>query len=136
MVRPITILLVDDEALVRAATVDMLTDLGHQVIEAGSGAQALELLRTGALPDLVITDYLMPAMNGAELAREIRATAPRLPVLLATGYAKLAGHAMADLPLLPKPFRQAELAATIERLVLARDGDAPARKPARLRVVE
>ena len=133
--RPATILLVDDEAIVRAATVGMLADLGHQVIEAGSGAQALELLRTGAAaPDLVITDYLMPIMNGAELAREIRALRPGLPILLATGYASLAGNTMADLPLLPKPFRQSELAATVERLVTppARTGA----RPPRLQAVE
>ncbi|HET9019897.1 MAG TPA: ATP-binding protein, partial [Acetobacteraceae bacterium] len=134
--RPATILLVDDEAIVRAATVGMLADLGHQVIEAPSGAQALELLRTGAAaPDLVITDYLMPIMNGAELAREIRAIRPDLPILLATGYASLAGNTMADLPLLPKPFRQSELAATVERLVAPRPAGATGR-PSRLHVVE
>jgi PAS domain S-box-containing protein len=133
--RSVTILLVDDEALVRAATVDMLTDLGHQVIEASSGVQALEMLRTGANPDLVITDYLMPAMNGADLAREIRGRWPELPILLATGYASLAGNAMADLPLLPKPFRQSELAATIERLVVPHQ-TAPEARPSRLRLAE
>jgi signal transduction histidine kinase len=129
---PATILLVDDEAIVRAATRDMLADLGHLVIEAGSAAQALEQLRTGATPDLVLTDYLMPIMNGAELAREIRTLRPGMPILLATGYASLAGNAMADLPLLPKPFRQTELAATIERLIAAA---VPAARSARLRIV-
>jgi PAS domain S-box-containing protein len=117
-IRPFTILLVDDEVLVRNATFDMLTELGHQVIEASSGAQALDLLRRGAAPDLVITDYLMPVMNGAELAQEIKSGHPELPILLLTGYASLAGNKMADLALLPKPFRQTELAATIDRLVL------------------
>jgi PAS domain S-box-containing protein len=127
--RPVTILLVDDEALVRTTTAGMLTDLGHRVIEAGSGAQALaclERLSDGACPDLVITDFLMPAMNGAELAREIRARHPDLPILLATGYASLTGNAMADLPLLPKPFQQAELAATIARLIAGRAERHPA----------
>jgi CheY-like chemotaxis protein len=101
----------------------MLTDLGHQVIEASSAAQALEFLRTGATADRVITDYLMPAMNGAVLAREIRVTRPSLPILLATGYAKLAGHAIADVPLLPKPFRQSELVAIIERLISSFRGE-------------
>ena len=132
-VTPVTILLVDDEAIVRGATRDMLADLGHLVIEAGSAAQALEQLRTGAAPDLVLTDYLMPIMNGAELAREIRTLRPGMPILLATGYASLAGNAMADLPLLPKPFRQTELAATIERLMAA---NLPAARSARLRIVE
>jgi CheY-like chemotaxis protein len=117
VVRPVTILLIDDEAIVRSATVAMLSDLGHRVIEASSSAQGLDLLRAGAEPDVVITDYLMPGMNGADLACEIRRDRPDLPILLATGYASLAGNTMADLPLLPKPFRQSELAATIERLV-------------------
>lgn len=115
--RPVFILLVDDEPLVRATTVAMLSDLGHRVLEAGSGAQALDLLGAGESPDLVITDYLMPAMTGAELAREIRARKPGLPILLATGYASLAGNVTTDLPLLPKPFEQAELAATVDRLI-------------------
>jgi DNA-binding LytR/AlgR family response regulator len=57
-------------------------------------------------------------MNGAELAQEIKSGHPELPILLLTGYASLAGNKMADLALLPKPFRQTELAATIDRLVL------------------
>jgi PAS domain S-box-containing protein len=133
--QPLTILLVDDEAIVRAATVEMLTDLGHHVVEAGSAAHALELLRGGGTsPDLVITDYLMPVMNGAELAAEIRARDPNMPILLATGYASLAGNTMADLPLLPKPFRQSELAATMERLLAAAQQAGP-RKPPHLQVV-
>ena len=118
-VQPATILVVDDEALVRSATAAMLSGLGHNVIESGSAAQALSLLAGGVSPDLIITDYLMPGMNGAELAREVRSRRPRLPVLLATGYASMAGNIMAELPLLPKPFRQSELAATIERLLAA-----------------
>ncbi|WP_170149534.1 response regulator [Rhodoplanes roseus] len=136
---PVTILLVDDEQLVRATTASMLSDLGHCVIEAGSGAQALDCLgrlTDGSRPDLVITDYLMPAMNGAELAREIRARHPNLPILLATGYASLTGNAMADLPLLPKPFQQAELAATIERLMQRPQATEEAMMPPRRRGTE
>ncbi len=111
------ILLVDDEDLVRAGTAEMLLDMGHEVVEARSAAEALELLRGGLRPGLVITDFLMPGMTGAELAEEIRARAEAPPVLLATGYAQLAGHQLADLPLLPKPFRQHELAERIAPLV-------------------
>ena len=115
--RPLSVLLVDDEELVRLGTAEILHDLGHQVIEAGSGSQALELLRTGTEPDLVITDYLMPGMTGTELAAEIKQERPQLPILLATGYANLAGDEMASLPLLTKPFRQAEVAARIADLM-------------------
>ncbi len=130
--RPLVVLLVDDEELVRLGTAEMLGDLGHIVIEAGSGSQALELLRTGTEPDLVITDYLMPGMTGTELAAEIRKVHPAVPMLLATGYANLAGDEMANLPLLTKPFRQAEVAARIAELM----SPAAARRPPALRVVE
>jgi CheY-like chemotaxis protein len=53
-------LLVDDEALVRMSTADMLTDLGFEVVEADSGEDALRLLRSSTSPDLLVTDHLMP----------------------------------------------------------------------------
>ncbi|USI71436.1 response regulator [Sphingomonas morindae] len=132
--RRATILLVDDEDLVRAGTAEMLADLGHHVIEAHSAAQALELVRGGEAPDLVITDYLMPGMNGADLAAELRRLHPTLPIMLATGYANLAGNQMASLPLLPKPFRQAELAARLVQLLEPRPRAAATR--VRLRSIE
>ena len=115
--RPLVILLVDDEELVRQGTAEMLGDLGHTPIEAGSGTQALELLRTGSNPDLVITDYLMPGMTGAELAAEIRKVRPSLPILLATGYANLSGDDAAGLAVVTKPFRQVEIATRIAELI-------------------
>ena len=130
--RPLLVLLVDDEELVRIGTADMLADLGHRVVEAFSGTHALELLRTGAEPDLVVTDYLMPGMTGAELAEAIRRIRPSLPILLVTGYANLAGDQMANLPLLPKPFRQAELAARIAEMVSPVPGPAERRASFRL----
>jgi PAS domain S-box-containing protein len=114
---PSKILLVDDEDLARAGTAEMLAELGHDVVEAASGAEALQLLRAGLEPRLVITDFLMPGMTGADLATEIRNREDPPPVLLATGYAQLAGHQLADLPLLAKPFRQRELAERIAPLL-------------------
>jgi PAS domain S-box-containing protein len=114
---PIRILLVDDETPVREVTAEMLTDLGHAVVKVGSASEALQWLAKDGPPDLVITDYLMPGMNGEELAGEIRRRHIAVPILMVTGYASLAGNTMPDLPLLPKPYRQAELAAAIERLV-------------------
>lgn len=114
---PSRILLVDDEDLARAGTAEMLAELGHEVVEASSGAEALQLLRSGLQPQLVITDFLMPGMTGADLATEIRNREDPPPVLLATGYAQLAGHQLADLPLLAKPFRQRELAERIAPLL-------------------
>jgi CheY-like chemotaxis protein/two-component sensor histidine kinase len=109
-------LLVDDEELVRMSTADMLNDLGYEVIEASSAEEALRLLKQGAPPDLIVTDHLMPGMSGAELAREVRATSPRLPILIVSGYAEVEGIAP-DLPRLTKPFRNAELAERLAKLL-------------------
>ncbi len=109
-------LLVDDEELVRMSTADMLADLGFEVLEAGSGEEALGLFREGAAVDLLVTDHLMPGMSGAELAREARALRPGLPVLIVSGYAEVEGLAP-DLPRLVKPFRVAELAERVAALM-------------------
>jgi CheY-like chemotaxis protein len=105
-------LLVDDEDVVRLSTADMLTELGYEVTEAASAEEALELIDEGVLPELVVTDHLMPGMNGADLAKVIRAKLPEVPVLLVSGYAQ--GDEIApDLPRLTKPFRSADLAASL-----------------------
>lgn len=109
-----SILLVDDEDVVRSGTAEMLRDLGHQVAEATGGANALLQLGTGLKVDAVITDYMMPQMDGAELARRIRAEHPGLPVLVITGYA--GGDLNLGLPQLAKPFRQADIALALQRL--------------------
>ncbi|MGC1609403.1 MAG: PAS domain S-box protein, partial [Pseudolabrys sp.] len=88
-VQPLTILAVDDDALVLMNTVSMLEDLGHAVFEAYSGKEALEILRREDSIDLVVTDQAMPKMTGTELAKVIRSEWPDIPVLLATGYADL-----------------------------------------------
>ncbi|WP_247895040.1 hybrid sensor histidine kinase/response regulator [Azospirillum brasilense] len=117
-----TILVVDDDALIAMSTVDMLTDLGHTVLEAHSGAQALELLRSGQAVDLLLTDYAMPGMTGVELAQAARALQPTLPVLLASGYADLPEGTVADLPRLAKPYTQHQIAAATAKL-LAKSSD-------------
>jgi len=109
------VLLVDDEELVRAATAEMLSDLGYDVVEAKSAEQALNLIADGLVFDLMVTDHLMPGMNGVELVRRIRADRPTLPVLIVSGYAEAEGIA-SDLPRLTKPFRTAELALRIAAL--------------------
>ena len=67
--QPCRVLLVDDDFLVISGTAAMLEDMGHRVVEASSGARALDALRAGAKVDVVITDYAMPEMTGAQLAR-------------------------------------------------------------------
>ena len=116
--RTSNILLVDDEDLVRMGAADMLTDLGYNVVEARSAEEALSLLNGREVDfDLLISDYLMPDMNGAELAEAARRERPALPVLLVTGYTNLAEDAGADLPRLTKPFRQDDLAARVASML-------------------
>jgi CheY-like chemotaxis protein len=122
--RPLTILFVDDDALIAMSTVDMLEDLGHQVIEANSGSVALEILQSERRLDLLITDYSMPRMTGIQLAKAARELRPGLPILLATGYADLPERADIDLPRLDKPYQQDQLAAEIASVLKSNGGDA------------
>ena len=111
------ILLVDDDVLIAMVTTGMLEDLGHEVIEANSGQGALDTLRTDQNVDLMITDFAMPGMNGAQLAEEARRLKPDLPILLATGYAEMPKGANIELPRLGKPYSQNDLAREIGRLL-------------------
>jgi signal transduction histidine kinase/CheY-like chemotaxis protein len=115
--RRASVLLVDDEDIVRAATADMLADIGYEVTQAGSGAEALGLLREGAHAEVLVTDYLMPGMNGVELARQARALDPSLKVLVISGYSTIAEGEGAALPRLAKPFRQPDLARRMAELL-------------------
>jgi CheY-like chemotaxis protein len=107
-----TALLVDDEELVRASTADMLTDLGYSVIEASSAEAAMQMIDNGVKFDVLVTDHLMPGMNGTDLAEAARGRYPTLPVLIVSGYSEHSGLA-AHLPRLAKPFRSSDLAAAI-----------------------
>ena len=127
-----TILLVDDEDLVRTATAEMLREMGHTVLSVNTGSAAIELLASRKDVDLLITDYLMPGMRGSELIEEARRFRPDLKALLMTGYANLAKGEAAGLPRLAKPFREADLARTVATL-LAEESISPARS--RLRSV-
>jgi CheY-like chemotaxis protein len=86
----------------------MLEDLGHEVVEAGSGEEALTLLeKTGF--DMLITDQAMPRMTGLQLLDVVRERWPGLPVILATGYAEIPGGTKISVPKLGKPFTEREL---------------------------
>ncbi len=117
--RPLLIVAVDDDPLVLMNTTAMLEDLGHTVIDAMSGAEALQKLEEAGKVDLVITDHAMPSMTGSQLAQQIRARWPALPVVLATGYAELPPGGNETLPRLSKPFSQADLAKIVESSVSA-----------------
>ena len=124
--RPLTILAVDDDAMVLMNTVAMLEDLGHTVFEAYSGKEALEILRSEDSIDLVVTDQAMPKMTGTELAKAIKGEWPDIPVLLATGYADRVRGDDIGLPKLTKPYLQRDLADAIVLM------NPPRRKPDRV----
>jgi CheY-like chemotaxis protein len=112
-----TVLVVDDEPLIRSAAAEMLQDLGHRVIEANSAKRALEIIESGEVIDLLVTDHTMPGMTGTELAAIAHRDRPRLPVLLTTGYADLPNGQKTDLPRLSKPYDQEQLQVEISRLL-------------------
>ncbi|KAB0507197.1 MULTISPECIES: hybrid sensor histidine kinase/response regulator [Pseudomonas] len=107
------VLVVDDDSLVLTSTSLLLEDLGHRVISAASGAQALGLFDCEHDFDLVITDMVMPKMSGEQLAQAIRVIRPHLPIILATGYAERLEGFAARLPRLSKPFTQLNLVEVI-----------------------
>ncbi len=115
--RPLEILAVDDDSLVLTNTAAMLEDLGHRVLQAASGDEALEMFKKHPGFDLIITDQIMPRMTGIELAHAIRDVCPRVPIIIATGYAEPYLGKGADLPWLAKPFNQDQLASAVARAV-------------------
>lgn len=113
--RTLRILAVDDDALILLNTVTILEDMGHQVHQASSGREALETLQREAI-DLMITDYAMPHMNGAELVRRATEILPDLKIILASGYADLPHGEELALPRLSKPYSENDLNEAIRRL--------------------
>jgi len=112
------VLVVDDDRAVREVTAGLLTDLGYGVIEAGSGGAALEVLDQDQAVDLLLLDFAMPGMNGAELAREARMRRPDLPILFVTGYADTEALPPIDREgVLRKPFRQEDLAERLQAVL-------------------
>ncbi|WP_455923225.1 response regulator [Pseudomonas putida] len=112
-----TVLLVDDDHQVRAVTAQLLERLGYRVLEAASGQVALDVLSEQV--DVMLTDYAMPGMNGAQLAQVARGVYPGLPVVFITGYAETGGLQDGELLVVQKPFRDDELADKLEQALLA-----------------
>jgi CheY-like chemotaxis protein len=107
-----TILIVDDDADVRSFLMAALEGLGHGVAGVADGPQAIAWLER-ARPDLLLLDYAMPGMHGADLACEVRRRHPELPIVFVTGYAQTDQLERAlgkDAPVLRKPFTVAQLA--------------------------
>lgn len=108
------ILLVDDDGDVRTVAASMLEELGCDVTAVESGAAALAALH-GRTFDLPLTDIVMPAVNGVELARRVRELAPAMPVLFASGYADMDafGEKLSDEHFIRKPDRMTEIASRV-----------------------
>ncbi len=114
----ISVLLVEDQRAVRAAITAGLTAHGCTVTGAGNGVEALAALEQGQF-DIVVSDVVMPEMDGIELLEQLQHTAPDLPILLITGYAELANELPAHVPLMHKPFTPTELDSRVRELVPA-----------------
>jgi len=120
-----TILLVDDDELVRASTAAMLAELDHRVVEAHSTEEARRMVEAGLEFDLLMTDYLMPGASGGDLVAWVAERRPRMPALVITGYAGAEGLAP-TLTVLSKPFRRDDLARAIHALLVeSMRGDSP-----------
>ena len=113
---PMVVVAVDDDPLVLAGTVSMLEDLGHSVLAATSGHQALELALGDSRVAMVITDQVMPGMTGAELAAHLDNRRPGLPVVLVSGFGEIPPHLDRIALRLAKPFDRTQLSDAIEKL--------------------
>jgi CheY-like chemotaxis protein len=117
------ILLVDDDGAVREITAKMLRNLGYDVVEAGSGGAALDLLAREPRISLSVLDYAMPGMNGAEVAQEVHKRRPGLPIVFITGYVDLTAlKEVGEDRIVQKPFREADLADKIGRSLRVANG--------------
>ncbi len=117
-----TILVVDDEPLVRMVAVEILEELGYHVLEAGDGPTALKIMNSGQPIDLLVTDVGLPGgMNGRQLADAVRAEKPDFKVLFVTGYAENAvlnhGHLEHGMHVMTKPFLSDAFARRVKELL-------------------
>lgn len=110
--RSLRILAVDDDPIVLLNTATVLADIGHEVIQAHSGPSALDELAEHPV-DLLLTDYAMPGMTGAELVAQAQETQPGLKAIIVSGYADLPEGAPLEVPRLAKPFNDTDLANMI-----------------------
>ena len=109
-----TILVVEDDARVRRATVSALEELGHRTLACSDGGAALALLRGGTEVDLVVSDVVMPGLSGPKLAEALDRQGVDIPVLFVTGYAATdAGESLGRHDMLRKPFTLTQLAKAV-----------------------
>jgi CheY-like chemotaxis protein len=106
---------VDDHEPLRRLLTRILTEEGYPVLQAGDGVEALELISAGTSIQLVITDIVMPKMDGCELEAALRAATRPVPVLFMSGFGQ--SHLELPGPLLQKPFTGERLMAEVRRLL-------------------
>jgi CheY-like chemotaxis protein len=116
-----TVLVVEDEPVVRGVILEMLGDQGYRTLEAVDGASGLRILRSDARVDLLVTDVGLPGMNGRQLADQARETRPGLKILFMTGYAESVaisdGFLQAGMEMITKPFELDNLSRRIRAMV-------------------
>jgi CheY-like chemotaxis protein len=123
-----SILLVDDEELLRTGVQEMLEIQGYQVIPAANGQQALECLASSTAVDLIITDLVMPKMDGIDFVQRVREISPAVPVIVVSGstrnimkrYGIDSIHVPGADASLSKPFKGADLRSQIQALLGSR----------------
>jgi CheY-like chemotaxis protein len=112
------VMLVDDDPLILATTAAVLEDMGHLTYEKSSANEALEALFGGVELDLLITDQMMPGVQGHQLLLQVRAQWPQLPAILASGYSETPKDLPGNVVRLAKPYGRAELMQAIDNAVL------------------
>jgi CheY-like chemotaxis protein len=120
------IFVVEDDAQVRSFVAETLAGLNYEVAQASTGEEALRILESGLLLDVLLTDVILPGMNGRELAGAVQKTRPTVKVLFMTGYSRNAivhhGRLDAGVMLLQKPFSVEELSVRIRQALASRPG--------------
>jgi two-component system, cell cycle response regulator CpdR len=117
---PANILVVEDDRAGRNLICEVLRDEGYQVFEASNGAEALDLVYAQRF-DLVITDFVMPKLNGLKFVEQLHRLQPRLPIIVITGYLSITSRKrmlknVAEV--LTKPFGLGVLLSTVQRLLI------------------
>jgi CheY-like chemotaxis protein len=116
-----TVLVIEDEPVVRGLIVEVLSDLGYTALEAADGPKGLEILQSRRRIDLLVTDVGLPGLNGRQVADAGRTIRPRLKVLFMTGYAENAaiasGFLEPGMQMITKPFAMEVLASRIRDMI-------------------
>jgi CheY-like chemotaxis protein len=117
---PTTVLIAEDEFIVRLTIAEFLRDAGYNVIEAGNADEALEVFQSGQPVDLLFSDVRMPgSMDGCELAKQVRARWPATQVVLTSGYSEglLTARSVTEDFVVPKPYRPQAVLTTIRNII-------------------